>query len=236
MQNIDIIVLEARSRDFFFHGQLRHLIALIMLLIILWVFATPYLGDDVWLGKTDAFWFWGSVSVAIFQQVIGWIVFRAQLGWGFLTKWFGKADLLVWGLLFIPLVIARLLLLLALGIADRGSITLPVSITLPLGFLLLLPAFYTMHSVLRYFGLIRAMGGDHFRRKYREMPLVRQGAYRWSDNAMYAYVFLVLWSMALFTRSQAALALVLFHHAYVWVHFHFTEKPDMELIYPDQPH
>jgi protein-S-isoprenylcysteine O-methyltransferase Ste14 len=93
------------------------------------------------------------------------------------------------------------------------------------------PAVYTLLSVERYFGFERAIGGDHFRSRYRQMPLVKQGAFKWSENAMYAFVFLLLWSIALFAGSWVALSLAVFQHVYVWAHYCFTEKPDMELIY-----
>jgi len=48
---------------------------------------------------------------------------------------------------------------------------------------------------------------------------------------MYSFAFLGLWSIALLLRSQAALSLALFQHAYVWVHFYCTEAPDLDLIY-----
>ena len=61
--------------------------------------------------------------------------------------------------------------------------------------------------------------------------MVREGAFAWTSNAMYALVFLGLWSVALFTGSLAALAAALFQHAYIWVHYYCTELPDMDLIY-----
>ena len=104
-------------------------------------------------------------------------------------------------------------------------------IALLLGVVLLAPALYTLWSVGHYFGLARALGGDHFRVKYREMPMVREGAFRWTGNAMYALAFLGLWSIAFLTGSLGALSLALFQHAYVWVHYYCTEEPDMKLIY-----
>jgi len=32
-------------------------------------------------------------------------------------------------------------------------------------------------------------------------------------------------------RSEAALVAALFNHLYIWVHFYFTELPDMKFIY-----
>jgi protein-S-isoprenylcysteine O-methyltransferase Ste14 len=63
------------------------------------------------------------------------------------------------------------------------------------------------------------------------MPLVREGAFKYSSNAMYTYVFLVFWAIAFFTGSTAALATALFQHAYIWVHYYCTEEPDMRVIY-----
>ncbi len=58
-----------------------------------------------------------------------------------------------------------------------------------------------------------------------------RGAFRWIRNAMYAFAFLGLWSIALFADSTAALILAILAHACVWVHYYATEKPDMDLIY-----
>ncbi|WP_156119582.1 hypothetical protein [Leptolyngbya sp. KIOST-1] len=43
--------------------------------------------------------------------------------------------------------------------------------------------------------------------------------------------FLFVLAIALLIGSQAALAVALFQHAYVWVHFYCTEAPDMDLLY-----
>lgn len=97
-----------------------------------------------------------------------------------------------------------------------------------------MPAVYTGRSIERYFGVKRALGADHFREEYRKMPLVKKGAFKYSSNAMYTYAFLLMWAVALLTGSQAALALALFQHAYIWVHVYCTEAPDMQLIYGGQ--
>ena len=63
------------------------------------------------------------------------------------------------------------------------------------------------------------------------MPMVREGAFRYSSNAMYTFVFMGLWGIAVLTRSQAALAVALFQHAYIWVHWYCTEQPDAVVLY-----
>ena len=48
---------------------------------------------------------------------------------------------------------------------------------------------------------------------------------------MYTYAFLLFWALALGLASKGALVVAAFSHAYIWVHYHCTEKPDMESIY-----
>lgn len=227
---------QARSTSFFFHRQAWHLLALLILVPAAWLLAYPHLGEGSFLVVTATWWFWASVIVSIVHQVVVWIVFRLQLGWATLTRLFGKADLLIWGLIFLPLFAGRVVTLVGLARATQDTLALTRSLAVGMAVLLLIPAIYTLWSVLRYFGLTRAMVGDHFRVRYRQMPLETRGIFRYSDNAMYAFGFLVLWSIALFNRSLPALIMAGFQHIYIWVHYYCTEKPDMEIIYPETKH
>jgi hypothetical protein len=222
---------EAATPSFFLRRQWLHVLGLALLVPVCWALAASGLGHGEWLGVTDTDWFWASVIAAIIHQVIVAVVFRAQLGWSILTRLFGKADMIVWGIIFMPLLIARPILILGLAIANAGTADLPRWFEIAAGSALMVPAAYAGYSVGRYFGIDRALGGDHFRQRYRELPMVREGAFAWSSNAMYAFVFLGLWGMALITGSVAALAAALFQHAYIWVHYYCTEEPDMKLIY-----
>lgn len=230
----DVVIDGANSPRFFFKNQGFHLVACTILIVLARMLADPVLRDGSWLEIADVSWFWLAISLTVIHQVLVWLVFRGQLGWAILTRWFGKKDLLIWRLVFLPLLIARPILLLGLAMSDRGSLGFASSVGWLLGLGLLLPTLYTFWSVGRYFGVARALGGDHFRVEYRTMPFVCQGAFRWSRNAMYAFAFLGLWSIALFANSAAALILAIFEHAYVWVHYYATEKPDMDLIYGSQ--
>jgi hypothetical protein len=227
----DGIIDGANSTRFFFRNQGFHLIACAILIVLARMLAGPVLRDGSWLGIADVNWFWLAIGLTVFHQVLVWLVFRGQLGWAILTRWFGNKDLFIWGLIFLPLLVARPILQLGLAMSDRGSLGLDSSAGWVIGCVLLLPTLYTFWSVGKYFGVARALGGDHFLLKYRAMPLVRRGAFRWSRNAMYAFAFLGLWAIAFFANSTAALILAVFEHAYVWVHYFATEKPDMELIY-----
>ncbi len=108
-----------------------------------------------------------------------------------------------------------------------------IAILRMLAVILLIPAIYLLYSVIRYFGFTRALGADHFDEKYRMLPLVRRGIFRFTDNGMYTYGFLFLWAIALWYASTAALCAALFNHLYIWVHYFATELPDMKRIYGD---
>lgn len=225
-------VVKARSAAFLFHRQLLHVGLVVLLVSVCYAFAAPeFNSSDSWLGLSDHGWFWLTVMVAVVHQVLVALVFRTQLGWGVLTRLFGGRDLAVWGLVFMPLLVARPITVTGLAIADSGSLVLPRWLAFALGAALMVPALYAMWSVVRYFGIPRALGGDHFRLRYRRMPMVRGGAFAWTPNAMYLLVFLGLWSIAFIAQSHVALAAALFQHAYIWVHYFCTEKPDMDLMY-----
>lgn len=216
---------------FLFAGQLQHVLLLAGLLPGALYLALPALDGTSWLGVSDTTWFYAVILVAIIHQVCGWFVFRTQLIFALFSRLFGKYDMLIWGIIFFPLLLLRPLLMVALGIADYGSLAQWRGLQILLGAILLIPAIYTVWSVVRYFGIPRALGGDHFREQYRRMPLVKEGAFKYSSNAMYTFAFLLLWAVALFTGSRAALAAALFQHAYIWVHMYCTEDPDMRVIY-----
>ncbi len=85
-----------------------------------------------------------------------------------------------------------------------------------------------------YFGFVRAAGADHFDpNTYRQMPLEKRGIFQYSDNAMYTFAFLLFWAFAVGFNSLSAVVVAAFSHAYIWIHFFATEKPDMDFIYGD---
>ena len=91
-----------------------------------------------------------------------------------------------------------------------------------------------MYSVGHYFGIDRVYGIDHFDPSYRSKPLVKDGMFKYTDNAMYKFGFLILWTIALVFLSQAALLAAAFNQLYIWVHFYCTELPDIRRIYAAQ--
>jgi len=133
--------------------------------------------------------------------------------------------------IFMPLLLARPVTLILVGWADTAAITGFETVEVVLGLSLLALAAWALHSTIVYFTLPRALGGDHFRDAYAEMPLVREGIFEFTNNGMYGVAFLGLWGIALFFGSWNALIVALFQHGYIWVHMYCTEKPDMEWIY-----
>jgi len=230
----DLVVCQAaRNWSHFFRGQAVHGLFLVAMLPAAWALAAPAASDERFLGLTDMGWLGVCVGGAIAHQMFVWLAWRSQIGWQALTTLLGRNDFSVFCAVFFPLLVSRPLLVLAVAWVDHGSLELPVEVAFLTGGFLLLPAAATGYSVAKYFGMARAAGGDHFRETYRRMPFVKQGAFCWTDNAMYTLAFFGLWSIAFLLRSHVALVAAVFQHGYIWVHYVATEKPDIELIYAD---
>jgi len=121
--------------------------------------------------------------------------------------------------------------ILFLAIANRNSLELSSIIVFPLAAILSASTAYTIYSVLRYFGIFRAMGIDHFDESYRRKPFVKEGVFRFTRNGMYTFGLVGLWIPGLLLFSQAALLAALFSHTYIWLHYFCTEHPDLRRIY-----
>jgi phospholipid methyltransferase len=180
---------------------------------------------------------WAVVSIALagLHQLIVAVGFRLQLHRNWLSNLFGDRDMHIWAAIFMPLLVARPISLILIGWSDATGITGWRIPELALGFALIGVAIWGMHSVLVYFTLPRALGGDHFRNEIAAMPMVTKGVFKYTPNAMYGIVFLGLWGIALAFGSWNALAVALFQHAFIWVHMYCTEGPDMRRIYGAVP-
>lgn len=204
-------------------GQLLHVSFAAILLVLGWV---------AWksLGQPFPIAFWMAVAFPVVHQIFVWLTWRLEFQSSATSKTIGLRGYLAG---FFLLFGGRFISLIVLAWLDRGSLRLHL---LPLAFtttLAALPGFYAMYSVKRYFGMARAAGADHFDSRYRDMPLVKEGIFRFTDNGMYIYAFLLFWAIAVGFNSSAALVVAAFSHAYIWVHFFATEKPDMDYLYAD---
>jgi len=212
-------------------GQLPHLGILVFMLAGAAWWLQGAAPARSFLGLTGLGWVWVSIWGAVLHQIIVAVVFRGQLHRALFSRLFGDKDLRIWGLIFFPFLIARPVTVLIIAVLDAGSLPLWQPLAIALGVALFLPAAYTMYSVRRYFSFARALGGDHFRDEYLTMPMVTQGAFRWSGNAMYTFGFLGLWAFALLFGSKLALIVAAFQHAYIWVHMYTVEGPDLRHLF-----
>jgi protein-S-isoprenylcysteine O-methyltransferase Ste14 len=224
-------VARSDPRQIFAH-QIEHLVCLCLLLAGLYGLSrSDGFLDGQLLGLGTGSWVALAVANAIAHQVFVWFCWRTELYGALLTRWFGAAAFRIYVVLFAVLILCRPLLVTAVAISNVGSFDASRALMLSLAGVCTVLAMYLGFSVQRYFGFLRAFGVDHFDPRYRTIPLVRSGIFRWVSNPMYVFGLLLLWVPGLVAQSSAALGVALFSHAYIWAHYFFTERPDMREIY-----
>lgn len=215
-----------------FEKQGYHLVFLILLLMVIFVAARGDVLDGSLWGITTNTWLWLAIIDPILHQVFVVIGWRSELYYKSLSKIYGERAFSIWTTGFMILFAARLISVIGLAAANRGTLSLSLWLAVLLSLLCFGPVVYLFYSVIKYFGIKRALGIDHFEPDvYRAKPFVRRGIYKWTPNAMYLFGFLLLWIPGLLFLSKAALLAALFNHLYIWVHYYFTEVPDMQFIY-----
>jgi len=183
------------------------------------------------LGLGAGVWLTLAVAVPVLHQVYVAFAWRTELHLRLWSRWFPGRAFARYKVGFTMLILGRPLTVLGLAIANRETLPISPVVAGVLGLACLLPPAYLGYSIRRFFTLDRAYGIDHFDASYRDAPLVRQGIFRWSPNAMYVFGFLALWAIAILFRSKGALVAAGFNHAAIWVHYLCTERPDMRRIY-----
>ncbi len=214
-----------------FEKQGQHYLLLVVLLIGVCFLATrDVLSGQLW-GISTQTWFWIAVATPILHQIVVALLWRAELYHHKMTDWFGERAFPVFKVVFAVLFIARPITLILLGISNANTLNLNPAFAYILAVILFFPFAYTMYSVFHYFGIDRAYGIDHFDASYRTKPFVKRGMFKYTDNAMYKFGFLILWVIAFAFLSKAALLVAAFSQIYIWVHYYFTELPDIRRIY-----
>ncbi|MBC8503748.1 MAG: hypothetical protein ISR58_11830 [Anaerolineales bacterium] len=216
-----------------FNKQLLHFIVLILLLVgIYLIFQNQDFQAGQFLSISTSNWLWISIAVPILHQVYALFAWRGQLHYNWMKRIFGERAFLVWGISFFVLFAARPISVIGLAISNRYTIPIPTVFGVILAVLCTPPVIYLAYSIHKFFGIERALGIDHFEpEESKKRPFVREGIFRWTPNAMYKFGFLALWIPGLLLLSRTALLSALFSHLYIWVHFYFTELPDMRYIY-----
>jgi len=202
-------------------GQKIHFICLISLLSLTWATWS-------YLGKPFTAIFWCAIACPVVHQIFVWMAWRLELKSSATSKTIGFKGYVTF---FFLLFASRFISLFTLAWTDRGSLKIHILPQILVTVIFTLLGLYAMYSVKRYFGFMRASGADHFYLQYRDMPFVKEGIFRFTSNGMYIYAFLLFWAIAIAFDSSAALIVAAFSHAYIWVHFYATEKPDMNFLY-----
>jgi hypothetical protein len=188
------------------------------------------LTGSLW-GIDTSTWLWLSVLVPIIHQVFVGLGWRAQLHSQWMTRLFGGKAFHIFSAVFMLFFLARPVSVILLALSNADSLALNTPFRVIASVLLFLPLPYLMYSILKYFGIERALGIDHFDPAARNLPMVTEGIFKYVGNAMYTVGFLALWIPGILWASKAAMLSAAFSHLYIWVHYFTVEKPDMQVIY-----
>ena len=194
---------------------------------------TTVLNGDLW-GISTLTWATFAILAPIIHQCYVLVCWRSELHYQGLSRLFGKNGFKFYKTGFSILAFSRPVLIVLLAISSSMTLSINPTLSSVLSGLLLIPAVYLFYSVKKYFGFDRAFGIDHFYpEEYRLKPFVDQGIFKYTRNGMYTFGFFLMWVPGFLLQSKAALLLALFSHLYIWVHYYFTELPDIKMIYKD---
>ena len=186
------------------------------------------------LDVNTSIWFLLAFLSPIVHQIYVLICWRLELFYNSLSKVFGVNGFKFYKIGFAILILSRLLTIVLLAISNTNTLNINKIFSYVLASLLFIPFVYLFYSVKKYFGSDRAFGLDHFQpEKFKKEPFVKKGIFKYTSNGMYIYGFFILWIPGLLFLSKAALLIALFNHIYIWVHYYFTELPDIKTIYDD---
>ena len=212
---------------FFFKHQIWHLGGTIVLFYIGAQLVDLESNTNSFLGISALNWFMIAMSVPIIHQAYVWICWRSELCWQSISNSIGFKGYVI---IFFILIISRLSAIV-LCFVDYGSLYKPGIFAWIISIILFIPGVYTMYSVKKYFGFLRAAGADHFDPKYRDMPFEKRGIFKWSPNAMYVFAIGIPFSFAVATGSQSMFIVAIYTYISIWLHYFFTEKEDFKIIY-----
>ena len=217
-----------------FKYQHWHFLTLLVLLTGLYFYVDSdpsMLAGELW-GISTATWFLLAIISPIIHQIYVVVCWRLELFYGSISKLFGAKGFKLYKIGFAILIISRLVTVILLAISSAHTLKVDALFAYILAIIIFAPTVYLFYSVKKYFGFDRAFGIDHFHpQEFKNKPFVKKGIFRYTANGMYVYGFLLLWIPGLLLLSKAALVVALFNHIYIWVHYYFTELPDIKIIY-----
>ena len=212
---------------FFFKNQIWHLGGTIVLFYVGIQFVDFNNSAKTFLGLSASSWFMIAMSIPIIHQTYVWICWRSELCWKSISNTIGFKGYIIF---FLILIISRLSAIV-LCFVDYGSLYKPGLLSWIISIILFIPGAYTMYSVKKYFGFLRAAGADHFDPQYRDMPFEKRGIFKWSPNAMYVFAIGIPFAFAVATGSQSMFVIAIYTYISIWLHYFCTEKEDFKVIY-----
>jgi len=217
--------------------QTWHLLALSVLIFAIkfYISSSPdILRGSYWNVSTES-WFWLATAIPIIHQIYVLLIWRFELYQGTFTNRFGvQRAFQLYSAGFLLLFVGRLIAIMFLALSSKNSLQSNPVIAYFIAALITPVVLYLFYSVKKYFTFERAFGIDHFDKNYSE-PFVKKGIFKYTDNGMYVFGLMILYLPGLLLLSEAALLVALFNHVYIWVHYYFTERPDMVEIYGNTP-
>ena len=152
--------------NFFFKHQIWHLGGTIVLFYIGFQFVDLSNNTNTFLGIGAFKWFLVAMTIPLVHQTYVWICWRSELCWKSISNTIGFKGYVI---IFFILIISRLSAIV-LCFVDYGSLYKPGWFAWILSIILFIPGAYTMYSVKKYFGFLRAAGADHFDPKRHLKP------------------------------------------------------------------
>ena len=212
---------------FFFKNQIWHIGGLILLFYIGCQIVDFENNSNVFLGISAKNWFLFSMMTPLIHQSYVWLCWRSELCWKIISRTIGFK---VYVIIFFILAILRLSSI-GLCFADYGSWFTPGWMAWIVAILIFVPFVYTIYSIKKYFGFLRATGKDHFDPSYKNIPFEKRGIFKWSSNAMYTFAVAVFFGFAISAGSKAMFVFAAYSYIGTWLHYFCTEKEDFKVIY-----
>ena len=151
---------------FFFKNQIWHIGSLILLFYVGYQMVDLENNSNVFLGISAKNWFLFSMMTPLLHQGYVWLCWRSELCWKIISRTIGfKGYVLIF-------FIVSILRFFSVGLcfADYGTWFTPGWIAWSISVLIFILLVYTMYSVKKYFGFMRATGIDHFDPSYKDKP------------------------------------------------------------------
>ena len=212
---------------FFFKNQIWHLGGTILLFYIAAQLIDFTINPNNLFGLSAKDWFILSMAIPLIHQTYIWACWRSELCWKTITRTIGFKPCVT---VFFIIGLLRFSCI-GLCIVDYGSLYEPGLLAWILGIIIFIPGAYTMYSVRKYFGFLRAAGADHFFPEYKHLPFEKRGIFKWSSNAMYLFGIAIFFSFAVSSGSKAGFIFAIYSYISIWLHYFCTEKEDFKDIY-----